>query len=75
MSAEDRDDAAAEGWVDDNSGRIAVRVQVDGRWQSLFIAELPEPLRSYWRGRMVERWQHGARQIIRLVGPAEEPPR
>lgn len=73
MTDGDRDDAAAEGWVDDNAGRIAVRVKVDGQWQNLFLNEMPEPLQSYWRGRMVERWQHGARQIIRLVGPTEPP--
>lgn len=68
MTDEYRDDAAAEGWVDDNAMRIAVRVLIDGSYRSLFIAELPEPLRSYWRGRMVERWQHGARRIVR-TGP------
>lgn len=73
MTEDARDDAAAEGWVDDNAGRIAVRVKVDGRWQNLFLNEMPEPLRSYWRGRMVERWQTGVRRIIRLVAPKETP--
>ena len=53
MSNETPEEAAA--WVDAHADRLAVRAQVDGRWGSFWLSELPEDLGRKWRSEFIRR--------------------